>query len=86
MEAFTIIQPATAADLVALLLDIVPPYRHEAALCKALTTQRANLQAWEGQHLRHVEEGWEASWQKNHEKLTALVAEITRVLAERFGR
>jgi hypothetical protein len=78
--------PTTAADLVALLLDIVPAHRHEETLCKHLSVQQANLKAWEEQHSRHVEEGWEDAWKHNHTKLTALVAEITRVLAERFGR
>ena len=79
-------RPETAADLVALLLSIVPADKHEAALCRHLTTQQTNLRAWEAQWLRHVEEGWLDRWLLNHTKLTALVAELTRVLAERFGR
>ncbi len=73
--------PATAADLVALLLAIVPPGRHAWVLRQALATQAAARQAWENQHLAYVEQGWEAAWQARHATQTALVAALTRALA-----
>jgi hypothetical protein len=81
----TAIAPASAADLVALLLGIAPAHRHEQVLRRALATQAASLAAWEEQHLRYVEQGWGDAWQEQQTKQTALVTELTRVLAERFG-
>ena len=77
--------PRTPAELVAVLTSIVPEARLEGALKWALTTQQTACRAWDEQRLRYVEQGWGDAWQEQQTKQTALVTELTRVLAERFG-
>ena len=79
-------EPTTAHNMVALLLQLATPDKQEAALCKALAWQEASLKKLQEQRLEYVEQGWQSSWQAQFDLKTALVAEITRVLAERFGR
>ena len=79
-------ESTTAHNMVALLLQFATPDKQEAALCKALTWQEASLKKLQEQRLEYVERGWETTWQAQYDHKTALVAEITRVLAERFGR
>ncbi len=76
---------STAAEQVAEFLQHVPEARHEQALRAALQRQKDGQKSLADQHLSFVEQGWEDSWQSQYTNKTDLVAEITRVLAERFG-
>lgn len=86
MAPTTIAPPQTPAAMVALLLQVATPAKQEAALCQALAWQQQSLKKLQEERLAFVEQGWQSSWQTQFDLKTALVAEITRVLAERFGR
>jgi hypothetical protein len=75
----------TAAEIVALMLDITPADQHDSTLQESLARWTAIGEAWEAQHLRYVEQGWEDLWQRQSQHQQLLIAEIRRVLAERFG-
>ena len=83
-----IAEPTTAQNMVALLLKMAGPdlERQEKALCEGLTRTQAGVKGLQEQRLAYVERGAEQAWQNQYDLKTALVAEITRVLAERFGR
>lgn len=83
-----IAEPTTAHNMVALLLKLAnnDPVRHERVLREALQRMETSQRVLQEQRLRYVERGDERFWQTQYDLKTALVAEITRVLAERFGQ
>ncbi|WP_305013869.1 hypothetical protein [Hymenobacter mellowenesis] len=78
--------PQNPAGMVDLLLQMTAPDQQEAKLLQALQRVQAGVKSLEEQRLGYEENGWHTAWQIQFDNKTALVAAITRVLAERFGR
>jgi hypothetical protein len=81
----TVTAAASAAEMVAEFVALVEGPNMLPLLRNLQRIHQKALQVLDAMHLAYVEQSWEADWQAQHDRHAAAVAEIDRVIAERFG-